>query len=135
MKISGFTKKHQSILHFHDKVTSDNRAALGIHPVIAIESHQKSLGPLIQRAIQNLPDAETDTRSESTIPVRDEDQGQTIWKKRPDFVTATRGPGIYGSLQTGIDTAKGLAVAWAVPFVGVNHMQAHALTPRLVSSL
>ena len=39
------------------------------------------------------------------------------------------------SLTTGLDTAKGLAVAWQVPLVGVNHMQAHALTPRLVSAL
>jgi N6-L-threonylcarbamoyladenine synthase len=40
-----------------------------------------------------------------------------------------------GSLAAGIDTAKGLAVAWQVPILGVNHMQAHALTPRLVSAL
>ena len=39
------------------------------------------------------------------------------------------------SLITGIDTAKGLAVAWQIPLLGVNHMQAHALTPRLVSAL
>ena len=39
------------------------------------------------------------------------------------------------SLATGIDTAKGLAVGWQVPVVGVNHMQAHALTPRLVSAM
>ena len=39
------------------------------------------------------------------------------------------------SLMSGLDTAKGLAVAWQVPLVGVNHMQAHALTPRLVSAL
>ena len=39
------------------------------------------------------------------------------------------------SLITGIDTAKGLAVAWQVPLLGVNHMQAHALTPRLVSAI
>ena len=39
------------------------------------------------------------------------------------------------SLTTGLDTAKGLAVAWQIPLVGVNHMQAHALTPRLVSAL
>lgn len=39
------------------------------------------------------------------------------------------------SLNTGLDTAKGLAVAWQIPLVGVNHMQAHALTPRLVSAL
>lgn len=39
------------------------------------------------------------------------------------------------SLAIGLDTAKGLAVAWQIPLVGVNHMQAHALTPRLVSAL
>lgn len=39
------------------------------------------------------------------------------------------------NLITGLDTAKGLAVAWQVPLVGVNHMQAHALTPRLVGAL
>lgn len=38
-------------------------------------------------------------------------------------------------LAAGIDTAKGLAVGWQVPVVGVNHMQAHALTPRLVSAM
>ena len=38
-------------------------------------------------------------------------------------------------LSTGLDTAKGLATAWQIPLVGVNHMQAHALTPRLVSAL
>lgn len=127
---------NKSTLHFHDKVTSDNRAALGIHPVIAIESHQKSLGPLIQRALQTLPAQDPAIANwENLLPIKDDVSKETILRKRPDFVTATRGPGIYGSLQTGIDCAKGLAVAWDVPFLGVNHMQAHALTPRLVSSL
>lgn len=35
------------------------------------------------------------------------------------------------NLSTGLDTAKGLALAWGIPLIGVNHMQAHALTPRL----
>lgn len=54
---------------------------------------------------------------------------------KPDFISVTRGPGMRSSLTTGLDTAKGLAVAWQIPLVGVNHMQAHALTPRLVSAL
>ena len=47
----------------------------------------------------------------------------------------TRGPGMRASLITGLNTAKGLAVAWQIPLVGVHHMQGHALTPRLVSAL
>lgn len=39
------------------------------------------------------------------------------------------------NLFTGLDTAKGLAVAWKRPLIGVHHMQAHALTPRLVRAL
>lgn len=39
------------------------------------------------------------------------------------------------NLAVGVDTAKGLSVAWQIPFVAVHHMQAHLLTPRLVSSM
>jgi N6-L-threonylcarbamoyladenine synthase len=39
------------------------------------------------------------------------------------------------NLSVGLDTATGLAVAWQIPLVGVHHMQAHLLTPRLVSAL
>ncbi|KAK4973299.1 Mitochondrial tRNAs modification protein, partial [Elasticomyces elasticus] len=55
--------------------------------------------------------------------------------KRPDFVSVTRGPGMRSNLAVGLDTAKGLALAWDVPLLAVHHMQAHALTPRLVSAL
>ena len=39
------------------------------------------------------------------------------------------------SLSAGLDLAKGLALSFAVPLIGVHHMQAHALTPRLVHAL
>ena len=39
------------------------------------------------------------------------------------------------NLSVGLDFAKGLSVAWQRPLVGVHHMQAHALTPRLASLL
>jgi len=42
---------------------------------------------------------------------------------------------MVSSLAVGLDTAKGLAVAWNRPLIGVNHMLAHALTPRLVEAL
>lgn len=42
---------------------------------------------------------------------------------------------MLGALAVGLDTAKGLALAWGIPLIGVNHMQAHALTPRLLSAL
>jgi N6-L-threonylcarbamoyladenine synthase len=54
---------------------------------------------------------------------------------KPDLVCVTRGPGMRQNLAAGINTAKGLAVAWGVPLVGVHHMQAHALAARLANAL
>ncbi|HUZ20113.1 MAG TPA: tRNA (adenosine(37)-N6)-threonylcarbamoyltransferase complex transferase subunit TsaD [Acidimicrobiales bacterium] len=40
-------------------------------------------------------------------------------------VAATVGPGLVGALLVGISAAKSLALAWGVPFVGVNHLEGH----------
>ncbi len=40
-------------------------------------------------------------------------------------VAATVGPGLAGALLVGISAAKAYALAWDLPFVGVNHMEAH----------
>jgi N6-L-threonylcarbamoyladenine synthase len=46
-------------------------------------------------------------------------------------VGASCGPGLIGGLIVGAGLAKGIALAARVPFVAVNHLEAHALTPRL----
>ncbi|KAF8542871.1 Gcp-like domain-containing protein, partial [Trichophaea hybrida] len=98
-------------LLFHETITSPNKATGGIHPLLSLTSHRRHLAPLLARAIP------------------------TLLNEKPDIVAVTRGPGMVASLAVGLDTAKGLAVAWNRPLVGVNHMLAHALTPRLVSAL
>ena len=40
-------------------------------------------------------------------------------------VAATVGPGLAGALLVGISAAKAYALAWGLPFIGVNHMEAH----------
>ena len=42
-----------------------------------------------------------------------------------DAVAATCGPGLIGSLLVGVSSAKALSLAWDVPFVAVNHLEAH----------
>ncbi len=42
-----------------------------------------------------------------------------------DVVAATTGPGLIGALLVGVSAAKALALAWDVPFVSVNHLEAH----------
>jgi N6-L-threonylcarbamoyladenine synthase len=46
-------------------------------------------------------------------------------------VAGTAGPGLIGGLIVGSGVAKGIALATGAPFVAVNHLEAHALTPRL----
>ena len=42
-----------------------------------------------------------------------------------DAVAATTGPGLVGSLLVGVTAAKSLSLVWDVPFVSVNHLEAH----------
>jgi len=51
-----------------------------------------------------------------------------------DAVAVTRGPGLAGSLVVGMNMAKGLALASALPLIGVNHLEAHLYSIWLVES-
>jgi N6-L-threonylcarbamoyladenine synthase len=46
-------------------------------------------------------------------------------------IAATSGPGLIGGLIVGCQFAKGIAIANGLPFIAVNHLEAHALTARL----
>ncbi len=48
-----------------------------------------------------------------------------------DAVAATGGPGLIGGVIVGVMTGKAIAAARGIPFVAVNHLEGHALTPRL----
>lgn len=48
-------------------------------------------------------------------------------------VAATAGPGLIGGLIVGSQFAKGIAIARGLPYIAVNHLEAHALTARLPS--
>ena len=51
-----------------------------------------------------------------------------------DAVAATVGPGLMGSLLVGVSGAKAMALAWDVPFVGVNHLEGHLFAALLEHS-
>ena len=75
----------------------------GVVPEIASRAHLELLNPVIARAI---------------VEAGVED-------RRIDAVACTIGPGLIGALLVGVSAAKALALAWDVPFVGVNHLEAH----------
>jgi len=75
----------------------------GVVPEIASRAHLDLLNPMIARAIVEAGASE----------------------ERIDAVACTVGPGLIGALLVGVSAAKALALTWDVPFVGVNHMEAH----------
>jgi N6-L-threonylcarbamoyladenine synthase len=46
-------------------------------------------------------------------------------------IAVTHGPGLVGSLLVGLSVAKGMAFRWGIPYVGVNHLEAHLLAIHL----
>jgi N6-L-threonylcarbamoyladenine synthase len=81
----------------------------GVVPEIASRAHLDVLNPVIARTIVEAGVAED----------------------RIDAVACTVGPGLIGALLVGVSAAKALALAWDVPFVGVNHMEAHLYAASL----
>jgi N6-L-threonylcarbamoyladenine synthase len=52
-----------------------------------------------------------------------------------DLIAATAGPGLIGGLLVGLTFAKTLAQVNKIPFIGVNHLEGHALTSRLTDNI
>src|ERR1700761_3185328 len=75
----------RAVLHFNEKITANNAHLRGIHPIVALESHEENLASLIQNAISHLPTStSSDTAAVNPITHRS--------KRLPDFISVTRGP-------------------------------------------
>ena len=85
----------------------------GVVPEIASSSHVESLGPLIDKAL-----------NEASLKLNN-----------IDGIAATAGPGLVGGLIVGLTTAKGISLGAGIPLVGVNHLEGHALTPLLTNKV
>lgn len=81
----------------------------GVVPEIAARAHVEALEPLVAAALD-----------EAGLGLAD-----------IDAVAATAGPGLIGGVMVGLVTAKALAMAAEKPLVAVNHLEGHALSPRL----
>ena len=75
----------------------------GVVPELASRAHQRLIVPVVEEALRTAG----------------------IGKDQLDAVCATYGPGLMGALLVGLNFAKAMAYGLRVPFVGVNHMEAH----------
>jgi N6-L-threonylcarbamoyladenine synthase len=87
-----------------------HRAYGGVVPEIAARAHAELMTPLVRAALSDAGLALDDV----------------------DAIAATAGPGLIGGVMVGLVTAKALAMASGKPLIAVNHLEGHALSPRLV---
>ncbi|MCU0260196.1 MAG: tRNA (adenosine(37)-N6)-threonylcarbamoyltransferase complex transferase subunit TsaD [Ilumatobacteraceae bacterium] len=81
----------------------------GVVPEIASRAHLEMLNPVVARAIVEAG----------------------VDESRIDAIACTIGPGLIGALLVGVSGAKAYSLAWDVPFVGVNHLEAHLYSALL----
>ena len=77
----------------------------GVVPELASRQHVRNILPIIDTALKQA--------------------GITIGDL--EGIAVTRGPGLVGSLLVGLSVVKGIAYRWNIPYVGVNHLEAHLL--------
>jgi N6-L-threonylcarbamoyladenine synthase len=82
----------------------------GVVPEIAARAHVEVLPGLIRQVLD-----------EAGVAVAD-----------LDAVAATAGPGLIGGVMVGLLAGKGVALAAGKPLIAVNHLEGHALSPRLI---
>ncbi|MFZ0665369.1 MAG: tRNA (adenosine(37)-N6)-threonylcarbamoyltransferase complex transferase subunit TsaD [Acidimicrobiales bacterium] len=92
----------------------------GVVPEIAGRAHLELLTPVIDKALVEAGNVRSN-RGGEVRPA-----GPPV-----DAIAATIGPGLIGSLLVGVAEAKALALAWGVPFAGVNHLEGHLFAALL----
>ena len=75
----------------------------GIIPEVSSREHFLNFLPVIEEAV-----------TQAGITYRD-----------LDGIAVTNGPGLAGALLVGVNSAKGLAMAWDKPLIGINHLEGH----------
>ena len=90
--------------------TSAHQPYGGVVPEIAARAHVEILPSLIKKVL-----------ADAKMTVQD-----------IDAVAATAGPGLIGGVMVALLAGKGLALAAGKPLIAINHLEGHALSPRLV---
>jgi N6-L-threonylcarbamoyladenine synthase len=85
----------------------------GVVPELAARSHIEKIDLIAKKAIK-----------ESGINLND-----------VDAVAATAGPGLIVCLSVGLSFGKAIASSLNKPFIAINHLEGHALSPKLNSEL
>ena len=75
----------------------------GVYPELASRSHVDNFIPVLEESLK-----------EANITAQD-----------IDLIAVSKAPGLIGSITIGLNAAKALSLAWNIPYIGVNHVEAH----------
>ncbi|MFA7587174.1 MAG: tRNA (adenosine(37)-N6)-threonylcarbamoyltransferase complex transferase subunit TsaD [Novosphingobium sp.] len=84
----------------------------GVVPEIAARAHAEKIAPMVEAVL-----------ADAGLGLDD-----------VDAIAATAGPGLIGGVMVGLVTAKALALAADKPLIAINHLEGHALSPRLADA-
>ena len=85
----------------------------GVVPELAARSHIEKIDLIAKKAIE-----------ESKLKIED-----------IDAIAATAGPGLIVCLSVGLNFGKTIALSLNKPFIAINHLEGHALSPKLNSKI
>ena len=109
-------------------VVSSEREILSESIYSQIKTHEEYLGVVPELAARSHID-------HCSAVVKDAINKANLSISQVDAIAATAGPGLLGGLLVGLTTAKAISLAAKKPFIAINHLDGHALTPRLSHSL
>ncbi len=109
-------------------IVSSNHSILSESIYSQIKTHEKYLGVVPELAARSHID-------HCDKVIKDSIDKANISIKDIDAIAATAGPGLIGGLLVGLTTAKSISLALKKPFIAINHLDGHALTPRLSHKL
>ena len=85
----------------------------GVVPELAARSHVEKIDLIAKKAIKK----------------------SGIGLKNITAIASTSGPGLIVCLTVGLNFGKALSASLNIPFIGVNHLEGHALSPKLITNL
>jgi N6-L-threonylcarbamoyladenine synthase len=78
----------------------------GVVPELASRAHMQLIVPIVEEAMRKA----------------------SVKKEELDAIAAVYGPGLIGSILVGLNFGKATALGLGIPFIGINHMEAHILS-------
>jgi N6-L-threonylcarbamoyladenine synthase len=75
----------------------------GVYPELASRSHVDNFIPVLEESLKEAG----------------------ITPQEIDLIAVSKAPGLIGSISIGLNAAKALSLGWNIPYIGVNHVEAH----------